>query len=184
MSGGSLAVEFDTNGNFVTATYTPLVDFNSNASEDVFTYVITDDGKHEFPVGNALSPDTAPESSVASTVTLTVTPTNDLPVFDIPAQVDILERDDSLATRIDAFITNVAGAPATAVDEQGQSVAFTIALVSLSTPNLMSRDPDVSSGSFIEFFPNPGQHGLAAHIVNQRSNRRLIDNALDRRQVS
>ncbi|MCG8649358.1 MAG: Ig-like domain-containing protein, partial [Pirellulales bacterium] len=128
---------------------------------------IVDDGAHEFPVGSPLSPDTAPEIASAI-VHLTVNPANDLPVFDLIANVDILERDDNLPTRIDNFITNVAGGPqGSALDEQSptQTVSFTITQISSSPAGLMTRDPDVSSGSFIEFFPAPDQFGVAVYEV-------------------
>ncbi len=171
-SGGELAVEFDSNGFLIQAVYSPPLDFNSTTPffvpEDTFTYTIIDNGVHEFPVGNALSPNTPSETSAEATVTLTVTPANDLPVFDIPSEVDILERDDMLATRVNGFVTNVAGGPqGTALDEQppSQTVSFTVSLLSSTSPTLMTRDPDLSSGSFIEFFPAPDEFGTSVYLV-------------------
>ncbi len=171
-SGGELAVEFDSNGFFIQAVYTPPIDYNSTTpffvAEDTFTYTVTDDGVHQFPVGTTLTPDTPAVTSVEATVSLTVTPSNDIPVFDIPALVDILERDDLQAARVNNFITNVGGGPlTTALDEQDpdQTVSFGITLVSSNPANLMTADPDVSSGTYIDFFPAPDQFGTATYIV-------------------
>ncbi len=170
-SGGELSVTFDANGFLTLAVYTPPVDYNSTVPffvpEDTFTYTITDDGVHEFPVGSTLTPDTLPETSIPATVSLTVTPANDLPVYDVPVETDILERDDLQPTRVNNFFTNVAGGPSTALDEQNpdQLVSFSISLLFASPANLMHQDPDVSSGSFIEFFPAPDQFGTATYLV-------------------
>ena len=172
-SGGTLDVDFNANGFVDRIVYTPPVDYNSTTPffvpQDTFTYTIIDDGRHEFPAGNVLTPDTSPEVSIDATVTLTVTPANDLPVFDMPSEVNILE-DDLSTHRIDNFLTNVAGGPqATAIDEQSpdQTVSFSIALQSETPLGLMdaTRLPDVSSGSFIEFFPNADQFGTAVYVV-------------------
>ncbi len=170
-SGGQIAFDFEM-GLLVTATYTPPVDYNSNfpVSADTFTYTIVDDGTHEFPVGTPLMPDTAPETSAAATVTLTVTPSNDIPVFNVPPVVNILERDDNLASRFNNFFTNVSGGPPSALDEASQTVTFTITELSSTSSTLMSRDPDVSSGSFIDFFPNPDEIGTATYEVTGTDN--------------
>ncbi len=172
-SGGELAVTFDSNGFFTEAVYTPPVDYNSTAPffvpEDTFTYTVTDNGVHEFPVGNVLTPDTLPATSVPATVSLTVTPANDLPVFDVQVESDVLERDDFQSSRIDNFITNVSGGPGTALDEDAlQNVFFSISELSVPA-GLMVRRP-IITGTSIEVFPAPDQFGQATYVITGTDN--------------
>jgi len=100
--------------------YRPAPNF---VGQDTFTYDVTD--------GVAGSP------IVRGTITITVLPVNDAPIFTIPATtIDVLEDQESTTNSsgvqtqapisIQGFTTNVRPGPTTAVDEVGQILDFTV----------------------------------------------------------
>ncbi|MEE2937570.1 MAG: S8 family serine peptidase, partial [Planctomycetota bacterium] len=166
-SGGTLDVNF-TDGAFSDALYTPPIDFNDQANvwgpSDELTYTIIDDGTHVRP-----APDTKPEVSEKATVTLTVTAANDLPIFEVPDTIDILERDDNQPTRISDFFFDVSGGSRTAIDESFpfQNTRFEITTVT-APAGLMTQPPvagAAESSAPIEFFPAPDQFGTAVYAA-------------------
>ncbi|GAA4448800.1 tandem-95 repeat protein [Novipirellula rosea] len=167
--GGILTFDF-TNGAFVSGTYAPPVDYNERTPfnpNDFFTYTIADDGATVFGGGIADRDLVDERSTTPATVTLTVTETNDPPVFQTIPVVDMLERDDSLSTTIPAFVFNQAAGPATALDEiDVQTLSFTI-VDSLSTvpAGLMLQSPRVLADGSLEVFPAPDQFGTATYVV-------------------
>ncbi|MDG2221798.1 MAG: Ig-like domain-containing protein [Rubripirellula sp.] len=179
-SGGTLDVNF-TNGAFSDALYTPPIDFNDQAlfwgPSDELTYTIIDDGTHVRP-----APDTKPEMSAKATVTLTVTAANDLPIFEAPDTIDILERDDNQPTRINDFFFDISGGSPTAIDESFpfQKTRFEITTVT-APAGLMTQPPVAAATDFfapIDFFPAPDQFGTAVYAAT------LIDNGTPNRSVT
>ncbi|WP_372717777.1 DVUA0089 family protein [Novipirellula sp.] len=167
--GGILTFNF-TNGAFVSGTYAPPVDYNERTPfnpNDFFTYTIADDGATVFGGGIADRDLVDERSTTPATVTLTVTETNDPPVFQTIPVVDMLERDDSLSTTIPAFVFNQTPGPVTALDEiDVQTLSFTI-VDSLSTvpAGLMLQSPRVLADGSLEVFPAPDQFGTATYVV-------------------
>ncbi|WP_173405146.1 Ig-like domain-containing protein, partial [Novipirellula maiorica] len=167
--GGVLTFNF-AGGAFVDGTYQPPVDYNERAPfdpNDVFTFTISDDGATVF--GGGIPDRDLPDvrSTTPATVTLTVTETNDPPVFQTIPVVDMLERDDSLSTTIPGFVFNQTPGPVTALDEiDVQTLSFTI-VDSLSTvpAGLMLQSPRVLADGSLEVFPAPDQFGTATYVV-------------------
>ncbi|MGB0599405.1 MAG: tandem-95 repeat protein [Rubripirellula sp.] len=166
-SGGTLDVNF-TDGAFSDALYTPPIDFNDQSfvwgPSDELTYTIIDDGTHMRP-----APDTKPEISAKATVTLTVTAANDLPIFEAPDTIDILERDDNQPTRINDFFFDISGGSLTAIDESFpfQNTRFEITTVA-APAGLMTQTPVAGAADFfapIDFFPAPDQFGTAVYAA-------------------
>ncbi|KAA5546992.1 tandem-95 repeat protein [Roseiconus nitratireducens] len=139
-------------------TYTPNLDFEG---VDTFRYAVSTQRNN--------GPEFLATADFA-TVSITVTPFNSPPEFDIPTEVEVFE-DDPATWVVDSFFTNVVGgSPDKGTDEQGQTVTFTIQEVSSAPTNLMTADPDVSSGSSIEFFPATDIAGTAVYVVTGTDN--------------
>ena len=176
VSGGLLTFNFSS-GAFVDGTYLPGQDYNQRtpfAAVELFDYVVADDGVTTL-VGSGDVDDTGVDTvldlpdqrSAPATVELTVTSVNDPPSFQFQSVVDILERDDSLATSISDFATNVFPGPATALDElQRESVVFTY-LPDQSTvqPGLFLQAPSVSSSGVLSVHPSPDVIGSATIVM-------------------
>ncbi len=169
--GGQLTLTFDlVAGAFVSGTYQPPVDYNERDPfdpNDFFTFTIADDGDTAFVSGIANRDLPDARSITAATVTLTVTQTNDPPVFETLPEVDLLERDDSLSTTIPGVIFNQAAGPETALDELAeQTVTFAIVeTLSNVPPGLMLQAPRVLADGSLEVFPAPDQFGTATYVV-------------------
>ncbi len=145
-------------------------DVNSLTGHDlVFTVTVIDSGSGTFPDVN----------STTKTVTLSITPVNDVPIFTIANPVQTVFEDNELVinqptTQIANFATNVFPARATALDERsapplGQTVSFTT--VSVSNPGLFETtgQPTISPTGVLSFDTKTDQNGSAVVVV------RLVD---------
>ena len=169
VSGGTLTFNFD-DGVFVDGRYDAAIDRNLNSPTgppvDEFTYVIRDNGATEFTDGTLLSPPLPSEESLPATVTLTVTPANDAPSFDLPsASIDILEDEDADGNIVggteavrNGVITNVLPGPVTAGDENISQTVTSVVLTELSSSpaNLLRATPtlDVNGTLLVQTTPN------------------------------
>jgi VCBS repeat-containing protein len=192
VTGGKLTFNF-ANGAFTNGTYEPEVDYNENSVDviDPFGFVIQDNARTTLPGSGFINyggsstdstifppqgtPPLREERSLPATVTIVVTQTNDPPEFVAQPTIEILERDDSGATRINTFATAVRPAPSTAFDELAtQFVSFTIIRGESVVPNgLMRQDPVITvnggPGNWpgtadIRIFPSPDAVGTAIYV--------------------
>ncbi|TWU43841.1 hypothetical protein Q31b_13730 [Novipirellula aureliae] len=167
--GGTLEFFFE-DGLFIRGTYQPAADYNERApfaANDFFAYTIADDGQTVFPDGSP-SIDLPDERSVDSgIVTITVTETNDAPVFETMPSLDILERDDSLPTTVPNFILSQSPGPVTAEDEtEFQQLTFVILEDQSTVPaGLMLEVPKVLADGSLEVSPAPDQFGTATYVL-------------------
>ena len=166
-NGGQLELTFS-GGMFVTGTYTPPVDYNKLPPfqpTDLFTYGIADDGRTTLPTSGDVR-DLDDERSVEmATVTITVEPSNDAPIFTTPPSVELLE--DAFGATIPGVVTNVLPGPSTAQDELAtQSVSFSI-IDALSTvpAGLMTQSPVVTDTGGLTVFPAPDAVGTAVYVI-------------------
>ncbi|MEL6105156.1 MAG: tandem-95 repeat protein [Planctomycetota bacterium] len=166
-TGGELSLTFS-GGLFVSGTYTPPVDYNQLPPfqpADLFTYGIADNGRTTLPFSNLVR-NLADERSVEmATVTITVEPANDAPVFDTPVSVEILE--DDFGTTVPDVVTNVMPAAATAQDELAtQNVSFTVVDALSTVPaGLMTQSPIVTPTGGLTVFPAPDAVGSAIYVI-------------------
>ncbi|NND99216.1 MAG: tandem-95 repeat protein, partial [Pirellulaceae bacterium] len=178
VSGGTITFNF-ANGAFVDGTYDPGDDYNQRtpfAAVELFNYIIADDGMTTVPgsgivdgTGTDTTLDLSDQRSQSASVELRLVAVNDEPSFDFMSSVEILERDDNLATVIGAWASNILPGPDTALDEiQRESVVFTYnaALSSVSNPNLFSQNPSVSSSGALSVFTNPDEIGTATIVID------------------
>lgn len=192
VTGGKLTFNF-VNGAFTNGTYEPEVDYNENSVDmiDPFGFVIQDNARTTLPGSGFINysgsstdstifppqgtPSLQEERSLPATVTIVVTQTNDPPEFVAQPTVEILERDDSGATRINNFATAVRPAPSTAFDELAtQFVSFVIIPGESVVPTgLMRQDPVITvnggPGNWpgtadIRIFPSPDAVGTAIYV--------------------
>ncbi len=94
VTGGVLTFNF-VNGAFTTGSYAPLVDYNERTpfdATDLFTYIISDNGRTTDPQTNSVT-FLREERSLEATVTLTVTQANDPPIFTAPSGFTFDEND-------------------------------------------------------------------------------------------
>lgn len=169
--GGSLSLNFS-GGAFIAGIYEPAVDYNQLAPfspTDTFSYFVADNGQTTIPQPAELRDLADERSLVAATVTVTVTETNDPPVFTTAGVVDVLEIElsDSGSVVVPGFITSVTPGPAGALDELAvQTVSFTVDLAQSSVPaGLMTQGPIVSSTGELTVFPTPDAFGTATYVV-------------------
>ena len=139
--------------------YTPPVDYNLDIGEpDSFVYSVIDDGRSQ-PIGGSLQDDF---KASQNTVSLTMTPVNDQPLFDVnlplvdsndPASpyADIRVLEDSTQTVIPDLVTGMQTGPDTATDELENQTAELFL-----TP--MSYDP-ADEDNFFADGPTLGQDG-------------------------
>ncbi|MEO1524863.1 MAG: tandem-95 repeat protein [Planctomycetota bacterium] len=166
-NGGQLELIFS-GGLFVSGTYTPPVDYNELPpfqATELFTYGIADDGQTTLPFSNLVR-DLDDERSVEmATVTITVEPSNDAPVFTTPDFVEVLE--DDFGTTIPDVVTNVLPAASTALDELAtQTVSFTVEDALSTVPaGLMTQSPVVTSTGGLTVFPAPDAVGTAIYVI-------------------
>lgn len=148
-------------------------DVNSESGHDLRVLVtLMDDGGTAHP----LSIDTT-----VQTLTLSVTPVNDAPSFDIPSpEVTVLEDNESVTgatpTTIVGFASNVAVGPATALDETTLPATMqspTFVTVSVSDPSLFAVQPQITATGDLVFETAPNQNGQAIVVVH------LLDSGAD-----
>jgi len=128
--------------------YTPDPDATG---PDSFTYIVRDD---DSAGGPALS-------SQVATVSLNITPVNDVPEFTGGPNVTVNE--DPGAQSIAGWATGIRPGPSTAVDEQGQSVAFSVEPLQLTSPfaSLFAVPPAIAPNGTLTFTPAPHANGEA-----------------------
>ncbi len=124
-------------------TYTPAPDFNGT---DSFTYVATDG----WLTGTG-------------TVTVTVAPVNDPPVF-VKGPDQAVAEDSGLRV-VPGWATSIRPGPAAAVDEVGQALTFT--LVS-DNAGLFALPPALSAAGTLSFTPAADANGRAGVTVTLR----------------
>ena len=177
VSNGTLTFNFS-NGEFVDGTYQPGPDYNQRtpfATIELFNYIVADDGIVTVPgtgilngtPGNDDTIDQDDARSQPATVTLSVTPVNDAPIFDFMSEVDVLERDDSGITVVGGWASNISPGPVTALDElQRETVSFTFEPALSTVPvGLFRQDPQIDFNGALSVFPNPDEIGTATIVV-------------------
>ena len=140
-SGGRIDFTF-AGGELIEGVYTPLANFNQNtpfASDDIFTFVVQDSGLVANP-GAAFVNDPAIATSIdlgslfsePATVSLSILPVNDPPIFSGANDVAVIE--DAGAVTIPRWATGVRPGPIGADDElmldPPTELAFDITLIS------------------------------------------------------
>ena len=138
-----------------TVTYTPAAD---STGIDTFTYRVRDDGT-AGPTANL--------ASNPATVSITVNPINDRPVFTVGPNVTI-DEDAGIQTII-GWASGVRPGPATATDEGNQTVTFTVTNNNNSL-FLTTGQPTVSSSGTLTFTPAPNANGIAVVSLFARDN--------------
>lgn len=174
VTGGELEFSFDANGFFTTGKYRPAVDYNRLTPfdpTDVLQYVVEDDGRTTVPGGPASPIFLTPERSLPSSMTFRLIENNDPPVFVMPSQITILEdqASDHAPISQDNFITGIAPGPGTALDEVGQSVTFSLQLLSTDV-GLFSATPTISPTGRLTLLPNPDAFGTQVYLVTASDN--------------
>ncbi|QEG38917.1 tandem-95 repeat protein [Roseimaritima ulvae] len=144
-----------------TFEYTPDPDFNGT---DRFTYRVVGDTSTPppFEVG----------SDLVATVTLTVNAVNDAPTFVLAnpttpgnASLDVLEQDANATPLNLPFATNLLPGPATATDEAGQTVAFTVVADPGNPVGLLDGPLVVASNGRVIFTPAADAIGTAVFTI-------------------
>ncbi|MEO8270440.1 MAG: Ig-like domain-containing protein, partial [Aureliella sp.] len=110
LHGGTIVPVFDPLDatRILSMTYTPPINLSGN---DTFLYVVTDNG--------------SPERSGTGTITISMAPVNDAPVFNRGS--DQAVNEDAAAVSIANWATGIAAGPASAADElASQTVSFTV----------------------------------------------------------
>ncbi|GAA4448795.1 tandem-95 repeat protein [Novipirellula rosea] len=174
VTGGELEFSFDANGFFTTGKYRPAVDYNRLTPfdpTDVLQYVVEDDGRTTVPGGPASPIFLTPERSLPSSMTFRLIENNDPPVFVMPSQITILEdqASDHAPISQDNFVTGIAPGPGTALDEVGQSVTFSLQLLSTDV-GLFSATPTISPTGRLTLLPNPDAFGTQVYLVTASDN--------------
>jgi VCBS repeat-containing protein len=128
-------VSMNSDGTF---TFRPASDFVGNVS---FTYRAGNGGEYEL----------------TGDVTISVTPTNDAPAFQVGTNQNV--TDESAPQSINAWATVISAGPP---DEAGQSLSFT---ATNDRPNLFSATPAIDSSGRLTFTPAPNASGTATVTV-------------------
>jgi VCBS repeat-containing protein len=132
-ANGSLTLNSD--GSF---TYTPAADFNGT---DSFTYRAND--------GNL--------NSAPATVTITVNPVNDAPIFTVGTNQTTAE--DAGTQTVPGWATGISAGPA---NEAGQALEF---VVTTDNPSLFAAGPAVGADGTLTFTPAADANGQATVTV-------------------
>ncbi|TWT83913.1 Dockerin type I repeat protein [Planctomycetes bacterium CA13] len=157
---GTLTQTDPTQGYF---TYTPDPDF---AGEDTFTYRFSAQQN-----GTTVAQE--------ATVTISVTPVNDAPIFTLSAtDIDVLEDDPQ--TTITGFVTGAAVGPATALDEiASQDLNLTVSPVSIIPAGLMTSPPVLNANGDLTISIAPDQFGTAIYVIEGVDVAKLGEPTLD-----
>lgn len=135
VSNGQLTILRD--GTF---TYIPNTNF---AGTDYFVYRATD--------GRLLS-------TVPTTVTITVNPINDAPVFTLPSTTASSLEDQGLVI-VNGFLTGILPGPVSAIDEQTQTVTITARALD---PSMFTVQPTINSQGQLSYRTAPDVNDLNA----------------------
>ncbi|UXI69274.1 tandem-95 repeat protein [Tahibacter amnicola] len=145
-----------------TLTYTAAANANGTAT---ITLTLQDNGG----TANGGVDTSAPQS-----FTITVTPVNDVPSFDLSASASALEN--AGPSTFAAFATNILAGP---VDENGQTLAFT-ATVGATTGNLaFSAAPAIAANGTLTFTAQNGTYGTATVSVTLQDNGGTTNGGVD-----
>lgn len=136
-------------------TFTPALNFNGTAS---INYIIYDNN-------------TIPLASNTATITVTVTPVNDVPSFAKGADQTVCTNSD-LQT-VSGWATNLSAGPA---DESGQILSFA---VTNNNNALFSTQPAISSSGTLTFKAASSQSGSATVTVRISDNGGTADGGVD-----
>ena len=179
-SGGTIEFTF-ADGELVEGVYTPPENFNRDtpfASDDTFTFTVEDFGSITNP-GAAFADDPAiptsvdigSDSSEPATVTLTIIPVNDPPIFSGANDVTVVE--DAGPRSIIRWATGVQVGPPGATDELREPTAeltFDLTLVS-GDESLFTSPPVVvisDSDATLTFLTAPDRNGAVVYDVQLR----------------
>ncbi|MEM6980267.1 MAG: Ig-like domain-containing protein, partial [Planctomycetota bacterium] len=155
---GEIEIEGETVRVFDQITFTPASDYNEVLPFEprrIVRYTIIDDGRN--PDGT-FEPATSRDGlrSNEATLTITVAPQNDAPIFDLTGagNVNILEVDGTGVVVVESgFVSNIFGGPLSATDEQGQLVDFRISDLPADV-----NDPDGIMAALPEVIYTPGDN--------------------------
>ena len=179
-SGGTIEFTF-AGGELVEGVYTPPENFNSNtpfSSDDMFTYTVEDFGSITNPGAAFVDDPSIPTSvnigsdtSEPATVTLTIIPVNDPPIFSGANDVTVVE--DAGPRTINRWATGVQAGPPGATDELVEPTAeltFDLTLVSGDESLFMSPPVVVISGSdaTLTFLTAPDRNGTVVYDAQLR----------------
>ncbi len=182
-SGGLLSFNF-VNGVFQTGSFTPDVDYNERTpfpAVQSFSYTIADNGLTTIP-GSGIPSDPSDDTvislperqSIAATIRINVTESNDPPLFTMPSNVTVNEDQSNNAIDITGFVTGIANGPATALDEDsathGQSVTFTLQRIHPQIAGLMLVDPEISPTGTLTIHPAQNAFGVEIFRVTASDN--------------
>ncbi len=178
-AGGTFEFDFS-NGAFTAGRFITSADYNQNqpfAPQELLEYLIADNGRTTRPQGGGVVVIPSERADQFATITFTVAPTNDAPVFTSPSIVNVLERDDDGETVVANFITNILPGPATAQDELlSQTVRFEIiaGAPGSNVPNgLMRLAPTIGADGTLRVYPSPDAVGNAVYVFE------AVDQQLD-----
>lgn len=168
-AGGTFTFTF-VNGAFTTGSFVSAPDYNQRApfaSNEPLEFLIADNGRTTRPQGSGFVFLDGERALTMATATITITQSNDAPIFVSPGRVDVLERDDSEATTV-PFASSIQPGPTTALDELDlQTVSFEV-IASLSTipANLFLQNPVIAADGSLSVFPAPDAVGSAIIVFD------------------
>jgi hypothetical protein len=117
--------------------------------------------------------------SPSRTFTITVTPVNDAPLFTSGPDQNVVE--DAGPMLVAGWATGMQPGPATAVDETGQSLTFTVAVDSLSPSLTFSSLPTVDAGTGnLIYRAAPNAYGVGTFAVTLADNGGVLNGGVDR----
>ncbi|HPG94596.1 MAG TPA: Ig-like domain-containing protein, partial [Dokdonella sp.] len=151
-ANGSLGAIVPGGPQSATVQYTPNADANGS---DSFTFTV-DDGQ---------------ATSAPATISLTITPVNDVPVFTAGANQSVLE--DAGTQSVAAWASNLSPGPA---NESGQALDF---IVSNDNNALFSAQPAVSPTGVLTYTPAANANGTANVTVSLHDNGGTADGGVD-----
>ncbi|TVP99516.1 MAG: tandem-95 repeat protein [Planctomycetaceae bacterium] len=178
VNGGTFTFHF-ADGAFTHGTYAPAVDYNQRTpfnEFEKFIFVVSDNGRTTLPGSGYVDFDdsgsgedvtiTLPEErSAPATVTISVLPANDPPIFEQSrAVVDILE--DVNPSTLPGFVFDIQPGADTALDELiRQTVSFEIVVNESSVPaGLMQQLPEITPDGTLILYPAPDAVGTAIYV--------------------
>ena len=153
------------------------VDFatlTADNSRGIFSFSAVKDknGSEDFTITATNQQKTHQES-----FSLVVTPVNDAPVFSLSQNtVSVTQGEDSKS--FNNFATDIAPGPATATDEQGQSLSFEL---QAADPSLFVEQPSLTTEGLLAFTPTSDKTGSTSVEVVLTDN---TDQGADARQSS
>ncbi|MCC9657531.1 tandem-95 repeat protein [Rhodopirellula halodulae] len=158
---------------FSGVTFDPAENYNSElpfASRELLLYTIEDDAftRIDSPAQTRQDVGDIRQSIAAGTITITVDPVNDPPVFNNDLNtVDVLERDDLSTTTVPGFLTEIFSATSTASDELLAQIVTGFEVRLVADPNgVLNGLPVVNyvggeTEASLTVAPNPDKVGQA-----------------------